>query len=105
MVLDWCKMVGDLRTWDDDCVDELCDIVFGEFLLGNFVQGVPCDLVWDVITQTLNARIGKDFYMRQVVNRFCRLQRWYCGVRGVHRYARFGRGYSVGPADLGDDLS
>ena len=61
MVLDWCEMAGDLRTWDDDCVDELCDIVFGEFLLGNFVQGVPHDLVWDVITQTLNSRIGKDF--------------------------------------------
>ena len=39
-------MAGDLRTWDDDCVDELCDIVFGEFLLGNFVQGVPHDPVF-----------------------------------------------------------
>nr|POE64180.1 hypothetical protein CFP56_68514 [Quercus suber] len=36
MVLDWCKMAGDLRTWNDDCVDELCAIMFGEFLLGNF---------------------------------------------------------------------
>ncbi|KAL4653886.1 hypothetical protein ACB092_01G338500 [Castanea dentata] len=44
------EMVGDLRTWDDDYVDELCDIVFGEFLVGNFAQGVPRDPVWDVIT-------------------------------------------------------
>ncbi|KAF3962647.1 hypothetical protein CMV_012867 [Castanea mollissima] len=43
-------MVGDLRMWDDDYVDELCDIVFGEFLAGNFAQGVPRDPVWDVIT-------------------------------------------------------
>nr|POF12358.1 hypothetical protein CFP56_68830 [Quercus suber] len=75
MVLDWCKMAGDLRTWDDDCVDELCDIVFGEFLLGNFAQGLPHDLVWDVITQTLNSHTGKDFRKRQVVNWFRRLQR------------------------------
>ena len=68
MVLDWCKMASDLRTWDDDYVDELCDIVFGEFLVGNFAQGVPRDLVWDVITQTLNARTRKDFRRRQVMS-------------------------------------
>lgn len=34
-------MAGDLRRWDDDYVDELCDIVFGQFLLGNFAEGVP----------------------------------------------------------------
>ena len=91
-------MAGDLRTWDDDCVDELCDIVFGEFLLGNFAPGVPCDPVWDVITQTLNACIGKDFRKRQVVNWFC-LQNWYYKVRGVHGYARSRCGYPVGPAN------
>ncbi|KAL0005228.1 hypothetical protein SO802_012789 [Lithocarpus litseifolius] len=105
MVLDWCKMAGDLRTWDDDCVDELCDIVFGEFLLGNFPQGVPRDPMWDVITQTLNARIGTDFHRRQVVNRFCCLQRRYCRAKGVHRYARSGYGYPVGPANSRDGPS
>ncbi|KAK9993715.1 hypothetical protein SO802_023418 [Lithocarpus litseifolius] len=85
-------MAGDLRTWDDDCVDELCDIVFGEFWLGNFAQGVPRDLVWDVITQTLNTRTRKDFRRRQVVNQF-HLQRWYCRVREVLRYARSGHRY------------
>ena len=54
-------MAGDLRMWDDDYVEELCDIVFREFLLGNFVQGVPRDPMWDVITQTLNAYTRKDF--------------------------------------------
>ena len=61
MVRDWCKMARDLRTWDEDCVDELCDIVFGEFLLGNFAQGVPRDPVWDVITHILKARTGRIF--------------------------------------------
>ena len=98
-------MAGDLRMWNDDCVDELCEIVFGEFFLGNFAQGVPCDLVWDMITQTLNSRTGKDFRKRQVVNRFHRLQRWYCQVRGVRRYARSEHGYPVGPVDSGDDPS
>ena len=48
-------MAGDLRRWDDDCVDELCDIVFDQFLLGNFAEGVPSEPLWDVITHTLNA--------------------------------------------------
>ena len=47
MVLDWCKIAWDLRTWNDDCVDELCDTVFA--------QGVSCDPMW-------------DFCNRQVVN-------------------------------------
>ena len=54
-------MDRDLRRWDDDCVNELCDIVFGQFLLGNFAAGLPREPLWDVITNTLNARTGKDF--------------------------------------------
>ena len=48
-------MAGDLRRWDDDYVDELCDIVFGQFLLGNFAAGLPREPLWDVTTNTLNA--------------------------------------------------
>ena len=84
MVLDWCKIAWDLRTWNDDCVDELCDTVFA--------QGVSCDPMW-------------DFCNRQVVNRFRLLQRWYWQARGVCRYARSRHGYLVGPVDLGDDPS
>ena len=50
-------MAEDLRRWDDDCVDELCDIVFGQFLLGNFAARLPREPLWDVITNTLNARV------------------------------------------------
>ena len=35
--------------------DELCDIVFGQFLLVNMWRLVPYNPVWDVITHTLNA--------------------------------------------------
>ena len=24
------KMTADLRKWDDNCVDELCDLIFGQ---------------------------------------------------------------------------
>ena len=54
-------MVMELTRWDEDYVDELCDIVFEQFLLGNIWCPVPHDLVWDVITHTLNAWIGKAF--------------------------------------------
>ena len=57
-------MARDLRRWDDDCVNELCDIVFSQFLLGNFAARLPREPLWDVITNTLNARIGKDFCKR-----------------------------------------
>nr|POE50642.1 hypothetical protein CFP56_00100 [Quercus suber] len=60
-------MAGDLRRWDDDCVDELCDIVFGQWMLGNFAAGLPREPLWDVIIDTLNARTGKDFHKRQGV--------------------------------------
>nr|POE67844.1 hypothetical protein CFP56_46260 [Quercus suber] len=59
-------MAEDLRRWDDECVEELCDIVFGQWMLGNFAIGVPREPLWDVITNTLNARTGKDFRKRQV---------------------------------------
>ena len=61
-------MAGDLRRWDDECVDELFDIVFGQWMLGNFAIGYPREPLWDVITNTLNARTGKDFRKRQVIH-------------------------------------
>ena len=48
-------MAAELTRWDEDCVDELCDIVFGQFLLVNMWRLVPYNLVWDVSTHTLNA--------------------------------------------------
>ncbi|KAK9991338.1 hypothetical protein SO802_026323 [Lithocarpus litseifolius] len=54
--------------WDEDCVDELCDIVFGQFLLGNFAAGLPHEPLWDVITNILNAWTVKDFRKRQMAH-------------------------------------
>ncbi|KAK7842604.1 hypothetical protein CFP56_013548, partial [Quercus suber] len=58
-------MAADLRRWDDDCVDELCDLVFGQFLLGNMYRHATNDYVWEEITHTLNAWTGKAFTKRQ----------------------------------------
>ncbi|KAK9997935.1 hypothetical protein SO802_017538 [Lithocarpus litseifolius] len=83
-------MAEDLRRWDSDCFDELCDIVFGQFLLGNFATGLPREPLWDVITKTLNARTRKDFCKRQVVHRFTILRREYCRANEVRYGPRHG---------------
>ena len=64
------KMAMDLRRWDDDCVDELCNLVFGQFLLGNMYRHATNDHVWEEITHTLNAWTGKAFTKRQVIRKF-----------------------------------
>ena len=96
-------MARDLRRWDDDYVDELCDIVFGQFLLGNFVVGLPREPLWDVITNTLNAWIGNDFCKRQVMHRFMHVQREYCRANEVRYGPRCG--WPVAGPDKGASLS
>ena len=58
------KMAADLRTWDDNCVDELCNLVFSHYLLGTMVRYSANDQVWEHITSTFNARTGKAFTKR-----------------------------------------
>ena len=83
-------MARDLRKWDDDCVDELCDTVFGQFLLGNFAVRLPHEPLWDVNINTLNARTGKDFRKRQVISRFSMVRREYYRANEVHYGPRCG---------------
>nr|POF27140.1 hypothetical protein CFP56_08515 [Quercus suber] len=83
-------MVADLKRWDDDCVDELCDLVFGQFLLGNMYHHAANDHVWEEITHTLNAQTGKAFTKKQVIRKFGSLRQWYRTVVSVHRYGHFG---------------
>ena len=83
-------MAGDLRTWNEDCIDELCDIFFSQFLLGNFVAGLPYEPLWDVITNTLNAWTGKDFRKRQFMRRFMHVRKEYCRANGVRYGPRHG---------------
>nr|POF24154.1 hypothetical protein CFP56_06237 [Quercus suber] len=71
-------MAEDLRRWKDDCVDELCDIVFGQWMLGNFAAGLPRESLWDVITDTLNAWTGKNFCQRQANQNANNLQKKGC---------------------------
>ena len=84
------KMAADLRKWDDNYVNELCDLTFGQFLLGNMYRYAANDHVWEEITHTLNAQTRKAFSKRQVIRKFASLQRWYRIVTGVHRYSHFG---------------
>ena len=46
------KMAVDLRRWEEDSVDKLCDLVFGQFMLGNLHQHSTNDHVWEVITHS-----------------------------------------------------
>nr|POF27395.1 hypothetical protein CFP56_14509 [Quercus suber] len=85
-------VAGDLRRWDDECVEELCDIVIGQWMLGNFAIGVPREPLWDVITNTLNARTGKDFRKRQVMRQFKTIRREYCFAHEVDYGRRQRRG-------------
>ena len=55
------KMAADLRRQDEDCVDELCALVFGQFLLGNMYHHSANEHVWKVITHILNTRTEKAF--------------------------------------------
>nr|POF05002.1 hypothetical protein CFP56_65769 [Quercus suber] len=97
-------MAVDLRRWDDDYVDELCDLVFGKFLLGIMYRHAANDHVWEEITHTLNAWTGKAFTKRQVIRRFASLRRWYCTVMRVHRYGNLGNVPPVpSPGRLFDD--
>nr|POE72695.1 hypothetical protein CFP56_18694 [Quercus suber]POE72697.1 hypothetical protein CFP56_18696 [Quercus suber] len=83
-------MAANLRRWDEDGVDELCDLVFGQFMLGNLYQHSTNDHVWEVITHTLNTRTRKAFSKRQVIRKFASLRRWYRAVISVRRYGHFG---------------
>ena len=89
-------MAGDLRTWNEDCIDELCDIFFSQFLPGNFVAGLPYEPLWDVITNTLNPWTGKDFRKRQFMRRFMHVRKEYCRANRVRYGPRHGRPV-VGP--------
>ena len=46
------KMAVDLSRWEEDSVDKLCDLVFGQFMLGNLHQHSSNDHVWEVITHS-----------------------------------------------------
>ena len=67
------KMAVDLRRWDEDYVDELSDLVSGQFMLENMYHHFANDHVWEVITHILNARIGKAFSRRQGLRKFASL--------------------------------
>lgn len=100
------KVVADLRRWDEYYVDELCDLVFRLFMLGNMYHHSANDYVWEVITHAFSARTSKAFSGRQVLRKFASLRRWYRIVTAIRRYGHFGNVEPVpSPDRLFPDLS
>ncbi|KAK9989941.1 hypothetical protein SO802_030180 [Lithocarpus litseifolius] len=52
------KMATELRTWDANSVDLLCDFVFSHYVLGTLRPYSAKAQVWEQITRNLNARMG-----------------------------------------------
>ena len=100
------KMAVDLRMWDDNCVDELCNLVFSHYLLRTMVRYSANDQVWEHITSTLNACIGKAFTKREMIRKFKSIGQRCCTAMGAPRYGHWGYVPPVAsPDQLFDDPS
>ena len=86
------KMVVELKTWDANCEDLLCDSVLGHYCCGNLRRYHANAPVWEEITDYINARLGKAFTVRQVT------RRWKC-IHQNYRSAMGGRTRSLRPND------
>ena len=60
---------------------------------------LPHEPLWDVITNTLNTPIGKDFHKRQVMRQFSMVRREYYRANEVRYGPR--RGWPVVGSDEG----
>ena len=77
------KMAAELITWDANCEDVLCDSVLGHYVCGNLHPYHANVLLWEEITDNLNARMGKAFTVRRVLRRWKRIHTNYRKVMGV----------------------
>ena len=77
------KMAADLRMWDDNCVDKLCNLVSSHYLLGTMVRYSANDQVWEHITGTLNAHTRKAFAKRGVIRKFKAIRQRYRKAMGA----------------------
>ena len=68
------KMFAELRTWDANCEDMLCDSILGHYVCGKLHPYHANVHVWEEITNNLNARMGKAFTMRQVITSWKRIR-------------------------------
>ena len=96
------KMATDLRTWDANCEDLLCDSVLGHLVCGNLRRYHANAHVWEEITNFINARLGKAFTVRRVMRRWKHTRRNYQRSMGVRTRAL---GPNVSPVSSPDRLS
>ena len=80
------KMAAELRTWDANCEDLLCDSILGHFVCGNLRPYHANAHVWEEITNNLNARLGKAFTVRRAM-RWKHIRRNHQRAMGVHTKA------------------
>ena len=77
------KMAAELRTWDANCEDLLCDSILGNYVCGNLRPYHANAHVWEEITNNLNARMGKAFTMRRVITRWKCIRQTYRRAMGI----------------------
>ena len=77
------NMAADLRTWDANCEDLLCDSILGHLVCRNLLPNHDNVHVWEEITNFINARLGKAFTVRRVMRRWKRTRRNYQSSMGV----------------------
>ena len=63
------KMAADLRTWDANCEDLLCDSILGHLVFRNLRPNHDNAHMREEITNFINARLGKAFTVRRVMRR------------------------------------
>jgi len=78
------KMVAELITWDANCEDVLCDSVLGHYVCVNSRPYHANALVWEEITDNLNAHMGKAFTVRRVITRWKHIRQSYRRAMGVY---------------------
>ena len=81
------KMATELKTWDANCEDLLCDSVLGHYCCGNLHRYHANAPGWEEITDYIYARLGKAFIVRQVTRRWKHIRWNYQRVMGVHTRA------------------
>ena len=81
------KMAADLRTWDANCEDLLCDSILGHLVCGNLHPYHANAHVWEEITNFINVNLGKAFTIRWVMRRWKRTRRNYQRSIGVRTIA------------------
>ena len=98
------KMAAELITWDANCEDVLCDSILGHYVCGNLRCFHAYALVWEEITNNLNAHMGKAFTVRRVLRRWKHIHTNYHRAMEVRTMSlRYKDSLVSSPDQLADD--